>query len=74
MDLRGQDVSAKVEDDGTLLNFASEEVESSSDNSFDYSDYYDYFNIEQKRRKRRWVTGFFLASYLLLKIPAACHR
>ena len=53
VDLRGQDVSAKVEDDGTLLNFASQEVESSSDNSFDYSDYYDYFNIEQKRRKRR---------------------
>ena len=55
MDLRGQDVSGKLEDDGTLLNFESETSENSSDTSFDYSDYYDYFNIQQKRRKRRWV-------------------
>ena len=53
VDLRGQNVSGKVEDDGTLLNFESETSEDSSDTSFDYSDYYDYFNIQQKRRKRR---------------------
>ena len=50
VDLRGERVSEKVEDDGTLLSFESEE--SSSDN-FDYSDYYDYFNLQQERRKKR---------------------
>ena len=50
VDLRGEKVSEKVEDDGTLLSFESEE--SNSDN-FDYSDYYDYFNLQQESRKKR---------------------
>ena len=50
VDLRGEKVSEKVEDDGSLLNFESEE---STSDTFDYSDYYDYFNLQQEKRKKR---------------------
>ena len=51
VDLRGQDVSGKVEDDGTLLHFETENED--AEDTFDYSDYYDYFNLQQEKRKKR---------------------
>ena len=48
VDLRGEEYSEKVEDDGSLLSFD----DSDDSDSFDYSDYYDYFNIEQRRKRR----------------------